>query len=221
VKFAILAALLLTGPAQAEVKIKDLISKLSAEDRIERDQATAALVQKGVADYPQILPAIARTHQKNPDPEARARALSVLRLLYKIEELNENPAVFGFVLGWYLDHDGSSLKSFPLVTFVVPKSPAEAAGFKPGDVIVACDGKDYHSIQSRNDLVRDLGARPVGTEVSLRVVLGEDADPSSSAPKKIEELRLLKSVPRSDFAPVSRFNETKFRVWVKALVKTN
>ncbi len=54
-----------------------------------------------------------------------------------------------------------------LVTDVVPKSPAEASGLKPGDVVVAINGKQ---VTDDNQLTRDVGAVPPGGTVKLDVL---------------------------------------------------
>lgn len=207
----------LAGSALGNETLAGIIAKLSAEKKADRDDATTALVVEGIREYRKNLPLIAAAHRGNKDPEARARLLSILRSLYKIEELNESPGVFGFVVGWYIDHNGENLKSLPMVMVVVPGTPAEAAGFKPGDVILECAGKSYRSLDSRNELIRDLGALPIGTEASFKVMFNGDKNAFSTDPKKQNEVRVMKSAPRSDFSEGSRFSEDEFRAWVKAI----
>lgn len=50
---------------------------------------------------------------------------------------------------------------------VIPDSAAEEAGVEPGDVIVRVDDKE---IEGSSDLVRTVGLRSVGEEVSLQIV---------------------------------------------------
>ena len=54
-----------------------------------------------------------------------------------------------------------------LVADVVKESPAEAGGLKPGDVIVALNGK---KVADNNQLTRDIGAVPPGGNVKLDVI---------------------------------------------------
>ena len=54
-----------------------------------------------------------------------------------------------------------------LVTDVVPKSPAEKSGLKPGDVVVAINGRP---VADDNQLTRDVGAVPPGGTVKLDVL---------------------------------------------------
>ena len=53
-----------------------------------------------------------------------------------------------------------------LVAEVAPRSPAAAAGLKPGDIITAFQGTD---IQSPHDLTRRVGGTPPGVTVALKV----------------------------------------------------
>ena len=54
-----------------------------------------------------------------------------------------------------------------LIADVVPKSPADDAGLKPGDVVVALNGKP---VSDNNQLTRDVGVVPPGQSVKLDVV---------------------------------------------------
>jgi serine protease Do len=53
-----------------------------------------------------------------------------------------------------------------LVAAVEPKSPADKAGIKTGDIIVAVDGRD---IESSADLPRVIGESRPGTQVRLKI----------------------------------------------------
>jgi putative serine protease PepD len=61
------------------------------------------------------------------------------------------------------DRDAAVLKS------VLSGSPAEKAGLKVGDAVIAVDGESENSSLS---LVGQLRERPVGTQVTLTVVRG-------------------------------------------------
>ena len=65
-----------------------------------------------------------------------------------------------------------------LVSEVVPRSPAAAAGIQPGDVIVALGNEE---IQSPHDLTRRVAGTPPGTRVTLTVVR-KDGKRSVTAP---------------------------------------
>ena len=78
-----------------------------------------------------------------------------------------------------------------LVSGVTPGSPADRAGIKPGDVIVAINGQ---ATNDSNDLRNRIASTPPGTEVTLTVVrdgkemqvkatLGELAESASNQPQ--------------------------------------
>jgi serine protease Do len=70
-----------------------------------------------------------------------------------------------------------------LVAEVAPRSPAAAAGIKPGDVITAFQGTE---IQSPHDLTRRVGGTPPGVTVALQVARPEGRREVSA---KLGELR--------------------------------
>lgn len=57
----------------------------------------------------------------------------------------------------------------------MPDSPAEAAGLKPGDKVIAVDGKDMTGIDG--ELVRKQIVGPAGTQVTLTVLRNEQSKP--------------------------------------------
>lgn len=65
----------------------------------------------------------------------------------------------------------SMRKKRPTIIYTLPKSPARAAGLKPGDVIEQVDGKDVKNLSLQQLVQRIRG--PVGTEVHLKVQRGE------------------------------------------------
>ncbi|EKF75614.1 serine protease [Alcanivorax hongdengensis A-11-3] len=65
------------------------------------------------------------------------------------------------------DAFGVKRKRGVVVTQVEPKSPADKAGLKTGDVVVAVDGR---SVNRASDLRNKVGMSPVGEKVTLSVV---------------------------------------------------
>jgi serine protease Do len=57
-----------------------------------------------------------------------------------------------------------------LVAEVMARSPASAAGLRPGDVIVAFED---HAVQTPNDLTRRVAGTPPGTTVSVTIARGD------------------------------------------------
>lgn len=54
-----------------------------------------------------------------------------------------------------------------VVRFVTPGSPAQKAGFQPGDILVAFQGKP---LKDARDLIRQIAATPVGTSVEIKAL---------------------------------------------------
>ena len=67
---------------------------------------------------------------------------------------------------------GLSVREGALVNGVQPGSPAEKAGMREGDTIVALNGRPVHGAP---ELRARLGLTPVGEEVELRVLRGTEA----------------------------------------------
>jgi carboxyl-terminal processing protease len=72
-------------------------------------------------------------------------------------------------IGAYVDITGDYLK----IISPMPNSPAENAGLRPEDVIVAVDGEDMTGVDGNLVLRRILG--PAGTDVTLTIQRGETA----------------------------------------------
>lgn len=72
-----------------------------------------------------------------------------------------------------MDGIGASIsmrKQRPTIVYTLPKSPARAAGLKPGDVIVKVDGKDVQPLSLQQLVQRVRG--PAGSTVHLTVLRG-------------------------------------------------
>ena len=85
-----------------------------------------------------------------------------------------------------------------LLADVVKESPADKAGLKPGDVVVALNGKP---VNDNSQLTRDVGVIPPGNNVKLEVVRDgkprtvdvklaerpDEQEPSAKSPKRSED----------------------------------
>jgi carboxyl-terminal processing protease len=69
----------------------------------------------------------------------------------------------------------SMRKQRPTILYTLPKSPARAAGLKPGDEIVKVDGKDVQGLPLQQLVKRITG--PAGSEVHLTVLRGSPPGP--------------------------------------------
>jgi len=74
-------------------------------------------------------------------------------------------------IGAYVDTD----KDYLTIISPIEGSPAEAAGMKPGDKIIAVDGKDMTGINPEE--VRQKVIGPAGTEVTLTVAREGESEP--------------------------------------------
>jgi carboxyl-terminal processing protease len=74
-------------------------------------------------------------------------------------------------IGAWVDTTGE----FLVIISPMPDSPAEKAGLKPGDTIIAVDGEDMTGVDGNLVLRRILG--PAGTDVTLTVQREEEEDP--------------------------------------------
>ena len=101
---------------------------------------------------------------------------------------------------------GLSQNSGAIVTKVEPKSPADAAGMKPGDVIVSVNGR---AIRSSGDLRNRVGLTQLGTAVRLeyyrdrkrRVAEVRIAAPQPSVVKGEETIPQLSGATFRDMTP--------------------
>jgi len=105
----------------------------------------------------------------------------------------ENESLNGHVSGIGVVVDSQS--SPPTIVSVIPNSPAEQAGLKPGDAILAVDGTDTSSMDP-NDVVSHIRGQE-GTSVTLSILHKGD-----TAPSDVTIQRADVAVPASDWAMI-------------------
>ena len=197
-----------------EDRFADLLKKLGAEEKSEREAAVGEMTMFAHGRYEASLPKLLEAYFEGEDPEVSVRCEIILRLLYKIHELQESECLFGVVLGWYIDHNGKNLSSRPMILQVSPGTPAEKAGFAPGDVVLTCNGKSYRTLDSRNELMRDLAIISPGVETTFEVMLSGDDKTFTSTQKMTRKTRVVKPMRRVDFNVPSRFREDDYQEWL-------
>lgn len=111
----------------------------------------------------------------------------------------------GFVgIGLYLEQKGREL---PVVVKLVEKSPAQKAGIKVGDVLLAADGKPYEAYHDFDAFILALQGK-VGTSVSIMVKRDQSQLTYDLTREKIE-LPLLKSRKKGNacYLQISSFDK--------------
>lgn len=99
----------------------------------------------------------------------------------EVERLQEN--LKGELYG--IGASVSIRKQRPTILYTLPKSPARAAGLKPGDVIQQVDGKSVQMLSLQQLVSRIRG--PAGTQVHLKVLRGT---PTQQVDLEIERARV-------------------------------
>src|SRR5688572_1284979 len=74
-------------------------------------------------------------------------------------------------IGAYVDTDGE----FLTIISPIAGSPAEAAGLRPGDKVIAIDGEDMTGVAPEQARLKVLG--PAGTTVALRIIREGEPEP--------------------------------------------
>ena len=182
-------------PVGAEESLEELIAKIGEGTSADRNQTTEAILNRLGEDPDHAAKVLRIANQSSDDPEVRARTRSLLEQTYRIYELGEGVGVFGIVVGWFLDHNGTELTSWPLVVQVAEGTPAKSAGFRAGDVIINCNGKDCRGINSRNDLIMRLSKISPGTETAFQ------ADSKAINSRNGSKVKILTSASRRKDEP--------------------
>lgn len=96
---------------------------------------------------------------------------------------------------------GASVSSGALVTQVFPKTPAEKAGIKRGDIIVEYNGKEVKNV---NDLTRLVGTTTPGEKTQITIIRGEER---IKIPVQITERKEGEEVSREFLQPSEESSE--------------
>jgi membrane-associated protease RseP (regulator of RpoE activity) len=155
----------------AEIPAKPL-ADLESEDFRTREEAQA-LILKWARETPQEAIETLYKHTVDADePEVRERCLAVLRELVGDEYSRHGE---GFIGVRMLDElatvpDDPGQRAAIRVTFVMPKSPAEKAGLKINDLIVAVEDRTWREIPVILPFSDEIKKHKPGTRIRLTVL---------------------------------------------------
>jgi regulator of sigma E protease len=95
-------------------------------------------------------------------------------------------ALFFAGIVWAVGHPVSEGDSTTVIGYVVPDSPAEKAGLRPGDKILAVDGKPVRRFLGMNDSVSWDVVRSEGKKIAVKFQRGDDVQTVWVEPYKAE-----------------------------------
>jgi len=141
----------------------------------ERESAQAELLDWSRKQPGQALDELFRQSRTAGDPEVRERCLAIVRELVMDEYLKEGEGYVGIAMRDDRKRvpGDPELRSVVIVTQVQGDSPAQQAGLKPNDAIIALDGQVWRDTEASiafREVI--LGTKP-GTSVKLRIMRDE------------------------------------------------
>lgn len=205
-------------PREPSVReLEALILGLRAEAYSDRMAATKALLA-AAEERPAVFACnFLRESRKNGDPEIRQRCGELVKDVYLRWVVGVGESDLGAKFGWFVQYDGKSVSTLPLVIEVAKGGPADQAGLKPGDAITHLDEVPCRALDGRGGFTRMLVKIPAGQAISLRVKRGGSDDPFLHDEKMGDET--LKVVPKK--RNLAEFDgseaEQGFQVWLKSL----
>ncbi len=102
------------------------------------------------------------------------------------KSVDGRPGYLGFGFTYDTNPTNVSAPSWLTVRYVVPASPAERAGLKPGDLIIEIDGKALHFADSL-DLVLALGKVPVDQPMKLTILRNRRRQSAEIIPSRMPD----------------------------------
>jgi len=95
-------------------------------------------------------------------------------------------AVCFAIMVWTVGHPVGEADSTTVIGYVMPDSPAEKAGLKPGDKILSVDGKPVRRFLGMNDSVSWDVVRSEGTKIAVKFQRGDKVQTVWVEPYKAE-----------------------------------
>ena len=148
------------------------LADLESEDFRTREQAQAKILEWGRGEPAAAMDLLYEKSIHAAEPEVRERCLAVLRELVGDEYSKEGE---GFI-GVRMQEETAMVPGDPerrgviRVTFVMPSSPAEAAGLKINDLIAGIEGKVWHEMPVLMPFSDEVRKFKPGSTVKLSVI---------------------------------------------------
>ncbi len=169
----LLLLLLLAGPVDCVIAVEpssDLLEGLTSENYPERIEAERELQVWAAGAGESAFPWLLNVGANHDDPEIRHRAFSVLRERVMAELEGQRPGFIGITMvGSRLELDGENVLGVT-VTSVQQGSPADQAGLRQGDSIIAINGDRWTEGETPDQLARKVGEMKPGQEIQLLVI---------------------------------------------------
>lgn len=218
----ILAAFLLTMAFGAAIapgdEIETWIETLGAESFQARGKAGDAILNRSRDETEKVAARLLQHMRTNLDPEIRFQSGDILKRIFELVVLGKGTSEFGIKLGWFVEDDGKTIVTQPMVLEVIEGGPAGKSGLRKGDVITAIDGKSCRDIDGKQKLMRVLVSASPGKIVTFQVMSNlQLTDPFKFSYRS--EKRELKVTPEvyQPSAESEPFPAERFRNWLEAL----
>ena len=155
----------------AEIPAKPLADLVSEEFRT-REQAQASILEWARETPEAAIESLYMHAVAAEEPEVRERCLAVLRELVGDEYSRDGEGFIGVrMLDEQADVPGDAKpRAVVRVSFVMPKSPAEKAGLKNNDLIVAVEGKFWHMLPVILPFSDEIKKHKPGTRIRLTIL---------------------------------------------------
>ncbi len=188
----------------------------------QRQRAQDKLLKWSSDNADQAVPLLIRKAGSEEDPESRERIMGVLRSLSDIDYLSGGSAYLGIVMREEVlpGAPEEKIRVGIRVGNVMSGSPAELAGLREGDLVIALSGKGWSEAGATNLFAEEIAAMLPLSEIKLSIVR-EDKKleiPVKLGRRPVRDLRIV----RGDLAELDeRAKELHFRKWMAARRKAS
>ena len=173
---SLLLLILFASLSGAEAVPKELLRGIASDDFAEREASQAKLLEWSEKNPKVAASALLKLSESDEDPEVRKRCELILRALGEADYLSEGQGYIGILMQEEMLEAGGE-NDAPMgirVLDVMPGTPAEKAGLRAGDLIVALDGSGWKGIGAVTEFGEVISAKKPLVEVKLSVRRGAD-----------------------------------------------